>query len=567
MQEGSAGRSFSIKTEAISSTKASQRRRDENVSIRKEKREEKLRDRRVVKVGVTNTAPVAVMIQQQYNRALLCQKNVAQLQLMNQILNRIDEDDLEKYYEHLFGMDGAVFNILMQAMLVEQLSVDACTSLANFTGKLVNEDYRLNCALHLIEKGHMFHICKTMLDSKTISHEQQYTLWTLVANLTLSCKEAPLILFNSPLFEGGLMSKFMQSLTSAIARPLMDILRFLLETHRNSAETDTRYVLVLPDAMLGACYTALCYNVSQPLEHAMGRYDQLEEDQKEMVPSCLRSLWLIYQISSPQLKAWFVFANHATWPMIVIINKCIFSIGVYAVQHHMISLFNVICAITIENHFIPRKLLETGSVEMFVRACQSTHKTMRWQGLFCLGSFLAESTDFVRISLRPPFQIMDVLIPALKDKNAEVRKGGLYCLMSMFAIADMERNTSMELRQQAEDLMRTLVTEYKVFKYITNYLHSKQDINVCIDVLEMIKIALLWDKPLVMRALDATDGTDSVNRLANDVHSLKGDQCTALYHLASQVDDILSNGGGGGGGGGSSAVKDYMEMDNGLYSF
>jgi hypothetical protein len=288
----------------------------------------------------------------------------------------------------------------------------------------------------------------------------------------------------------------------------------------------------------------------------------LEEDQKEMVPSCLRSLWLIYQISSPQLKAWFVFANHATWPMIVIINKCIFSIGVYAVQHHMISLFNVICAITIENHFVPRKLLETGSVEMFVRACQSTHKTMRWQGLFCLGSFLAESTDFVRISLRPPFQIMDVLIPALKDKNAEVRKGGLYCLMSMFAIADMERNTSMELRQQAEDLMRTLVTEYKVFKYITNYLHSKQDINVCIDVLEMIKIALLWDKPLVMRALDATDGTDSVNRLANDVHSLKGDQCTALYHLASQVDDILSNGDGGG-----AIVKDYMELESGLYSF
>ncbi|MBX9637690.1 MAG: hypothetical protein K2Q45_09095 [Nitrosomonas sp.] len=572
-QEG--GRSFALKTEGVTSAKATQKRIEDNVSIRKQKRKEKLKDRRTVHVKVTNTAPVQVMVQKQYNRQLLLQRNADQLHLLSQILNQIDEPTLETYFNFLFGTDGAVFSLLMEALPVEHLFEDTLHILVNFTGKLArNQDLLLHIALYVIEYGNFFTIAATIFKTKThLPPSLRTILWKIIGNLSVCCEEGVEILFNSLLFAGGPSSLFMQTLLTKttdtdLLECLANILRFLCERSYHFRGQGLQR-LVLPDAFLFACYNPLCFAMMQTLEHSMGNYDNFDEHEKELVPVSLICLYLIYELSSVEMNVHLVTKVSTTWTMLAAFNTYIFTIKNQFIQCHMIKLYNTICAVNVGEHFIPNKLMEINSIVMFKRACHSNLVRLREHGFFCMGNFIAESTECCRKMLVQPYIIMEDIIPGLRDAEQKVRKGALYCLMSMFRIADLERKNRMNLRVQAEGLMKVLVMEFHIFKYITAYLFKEQDAKVIYDVLFIIKSALNWNKEIVLKAMDEADGIDTVSRLSNDLMKYKTGVKSELSDLASELDDLLSDGGGGNN---REEFSVNMDIDtsgggNALYSF
>ena len=566
---------------------ATERRREENISIRKEKRSEKLKKQRVVRVEPSNSSTVSTMIEQQFNRAALAQHSVEQLKLLSQILGKINQDELEKYYERLFGMDGGIIRILVQAMQVESISVDASTCLANLTGNLINEDYRLNCAKHLMD-ARIFDSIRLLLDRPDIKDVYRGTLWTIACNFAYSCREAVQILFSSCLVqEGAATSPLLAEVRAdrrAVAYPLMDILRNLLEAY---ADQDVRYAIKLPPELIRIMYHTLCVHSGEPLEVSQGRVQNMDEDEREMVPCCLRGLWIIFQTASEEQSAWFAMQENPTWTMLRIFNKYTLMLENTHMQMGIMKVYNLFCAISVENHFIPQKLLQNNSVHLFIQAAQSLNKEVQRNALFCLGSFMSESSQFVKIAMLPPFLVMHALVPALRHRAHLIKIAALYCVMTMFGIAEEERKQNMATRSDCEHILKSLIIEHRLFRIIMPYLNTMENVQVVMDVLSVIRSALAWNKSLVMQALDISEGADAVGKLMNDVHTLRGNQHTELYKLAGEVDDMLSQGdmeveyldlsystnpttaagGGGGGGWGGEGGSFSGGVTRQMYSF
>lgn len=527
-----------------SASEATERRREENISIRKDKRAEKLKKQRVIRVEPTNSSPLAIMIEQQYNRAYLLQANGQQLQLLSQILGQINPDELDKQYDRLFGMDGAVIRMLVQAMQTEAVSVTASTCLANLTGTLTNEDARLNCAKHLMDAG-IFESIRILLARTDIKNTFRGTLWTIACNFMYSCREAVRILFSSCLLQecksptAPLMVAIQADQREA-AYPIMDILRNLLEAYQ---DPDPKWRINLVPEILRIAYFAMCTHVSEPLEVCMGRVQEMDSDDREMVLSCLRGLWLILRVTTEQQCAWLIMQEHPTWSMMRIFIKYTIMLEHSHMQIAIMSLCNLICAVSIEGHFIPEHLLRNNCLELFIKAAQSLNKEIQRHALFCIGSFMSESTRYVKIAMSPPFHIMNVLLPTLRHRNHVIKTGALYCVMAMFGVAEAERKDNMATtKTDCESILRTLIVEYRLFKIIMPYLNTSENVQVCMDVLTVVKSAISWNKPLVMQALELSEGVDAVGKLMNDVHALKGNQYTPLYQLAGEVDDMLSQG-------------------------
>lgn len=541
------------------SEKATERRRDENISLRKAKREHKFKQRRAVHSHYTDKFEAkidTVKLMQQYQPQALLAYDVKQVHLLNEILHHMDEDSVEKYYENLFdirqanGGGGHVFRILLEAMQKPNLSLTAAKCLANATGKLANENYMARVCTLLLQHNVIKAVFNTLLQVNA-PEELRTSLWTLVFNVCYpqGAKGAEL-LYTSPLMP--LILEEIRVDSNLVAYSLVDLMRLLIEH------------VQLPIEWQRIFYLELCKRATGPLEQSGGQ--ELDSDDFEMSMSALVGLWLIYKQAEEELHRWFLLQDQHTWQMMRIFNKYLFQIQHKDFRYRIMALYNVMSSLPTDDHVLQKKILQHECLPIFIRACQSNESEMRKEALFCIGSFMAEGTQFVLIALRPPFNIMEPILSALRDRNHKIKIGALYCSMTMFQVANEERMHNMQTRVECDTLLRTLIVQHKILHLVLPFLQNVASIEqaLVLDILRLVLAALVWNKPLVLEALSFANGLDAFNALGNAVHKLKTQQNTQIFDLAMQIDEMIDAAGGGGG------EHEIMELDvgaSGMYQF
>ena len=531
------------------SEKATERRREENISLRKAKREHKFKQRRIVhNIAAAGQEKMEInLLLQKYQPRALLNYDTHQLQLLGQIMHHMDEDQLEKHYEQLFDSNGHVFRILLEAMQKPQLAPDAAKCLANATGKIANENYMNRACALLLNQNALKAIFNALL-LVNAPDEMRASCWTIVFNICYpQASRGASILFTSPLMP--LVLEEIRADSNIVAYSLVDLIRLLLEH------------VELPTEWQRIFYLELCKRASVPLEQSV---DEMESEDFEMCMSALVALWLIYKQASEELHTWFLMQDQHTWHMMRIFNKCLFQIKHKDMRYRIMALYNVMSSL--ESDILPKKILQHECLPVFIRAAQSNEAEMRREALFCLGSFMAEGTQFVLIALRPPVNIMDVLLPALRDRSYKIKIGALYCCMTMFQIANAERMTNMATRIECDTLLRTLIIQHKIIHIVLPFLQNVMALEeaLILDILRLVHAALVWNKPLVLEALSFANGLDAFNALGNAVHKLKTQQNTKIFDLAMQIDEMIDAAGGGAGG-----DNEHMDLDmsSGMYQF
>jgi gamma-glutamylcyclotransferase (GGCT)/AIG2-like uncharacterized protein YtfP len=109
----------------------------------------------------------------------------------------------------------------------------------------------------------------------------------------------------------------------------------------------------------------------------------------------------------------------------------------------------------------------------------------------------------------------------------------------MFDACNQDRN-NMELCKQADMTMTLLVTQHKLFKYITPFIGMMNDHQVVCDVLRVIATALKWKREVALNALELACADGRIDMLFSEIERVKGSENSEVYRMAVMVDDLMN---------------------------
>lgn len=549
---GGAGAGREWKEGLGSVAKATERHHKKNITLRKAKREHKLQERREISViATTSDISIQDLIAHHYFPQKLLAYDMAQLNILSQILGRIEKDQFEKDILRIIDLkEGHVIRILVEALQRPPLVEHAADCIANMTAKMDNEAY-LERMHNLLVQYNFLKVIYNVFLQANLPEKLRRTLWTIVANFGY-CKKAQgaEIIYLSPLFT--LIQEEIKQDSKEVAYPLVDIYKLLL-LHAD-----------LPMDWLRVFYVELCKRARESVEEYFANHTEAGAyDNLEMCLSALTGIWLIFKNVDYENFIILLNSDVPTWLTMTTLNKYIFHPNAdVSLQYRIMSVYNAMCALN--DNVVARKIVQHDLMRVFVRAGQSNNPELRKEAYFCIGHFVSCGTKYTKIAMLPPYSIMDTLLPALRDGTYEIRKGAMYCCMSMFEVTHAERCENMAVVEECDALMRMLIVQHRLISIVLPFLRNPNATEpaTLIDILNLIYAALVWNKTVVLQALEMSNGLEAFNQLANAVHLLKSQENTQVFDLAMKIDGIIE-------GKAAAAEMEVMELDidKGLYQF
>jgi hypothetical protein len=205
-------------------------------------------------------------------------------------------------------------------------------------------------------------------------------------------------------------------------------------------------------------------------------------------------------------------------------------------QIEMLQIIALISGLPSDNYALQKWMNESGWINVLMKELDNPNNAIRQFAFVCAGNYMSEGVIFVRDLLSR--QILDVLIPAITKDKAEIRERAVYALMTMFDACNADRN-KLEHCKQADMTMRLLITQHKLFKYITPYIGSIEPQMVC-DILRVIATALKWNRKIALEALESTATDGRIDMLFSEIERVKGSEHSELYKMAVLVDDLMN---------------------------
>jgi hypothetical protein len=515
-------------------------RDDQQLSIRKNKRQEKLIERRQYDVdnfeGYTFEALVNM-----FNPALISQRNVTSLRQLSQMIYLANEFQLEQVI---------LKNILPHLPLLvrfcesfehadQPIVIAAITCLVNLTSKKLHHDVLV--AKTIFDAGFIHRTVPALVSrhhegtNGCMNLEIRTKLWDTVANLGLTCIEARDTIMNSPLMPAILAHEFQHLYDQNDGETMRLLLPILICLNR----VMTQYKCDTPYIYLFAIWPHLIRTwmelQPQPLVDVHPRIQAMTHHVLDSIHCTL-----VLQQGHDEQQG----TKHMKRMMLM--THCLFFSKLREmyplVSRHcqlvILEIINRVSAIELNQGGFQDLMDHSGCVGLVLQAATNNSEYQRMQAFLIIGNFMSDGVMYVRKMIQGG--AVALIMDSIRlERNADVRERATWAFLTMFETCDDYRKKDISQRDEAENIMRSLVNEYNMFRYILPLLTKVgMDEQLVISVLKILCTALEWDYELTCHKVQA-NAADQITILLDRLNSLKGSQVTNLFRLASRVDDLL----------------------------
>lgn len=525
-----------------------QKRQDENLSLRKQKRNDKLTHRRVA-VKQDDASTFEQMLAS-YDKNALLNGNLDQLKRLNRMLGIATKDMLDKHVHTLLFTAGPEAKPIVLIKLIDacrttdpnltEVTQIALTCLINLTGTVTS--FELECAEAIVKAGFL-QIVQTHIDlfllgkHPTMDTMMHSRLWEVVIHLIISCPEARDIVLESPLM--GFHGKCEAAANSTFMR-------------------DLAYVSTCKQELVPVLLTVICgiYEMNDnklpPWLFTFGTW-------KRVIDALYSLQALPYAEMNDSVRFTLTYTLNIVFYCFkrLLPHESILLIGIAEPVRLMQKLTQLYAGANLINQlrivqifvrlgFLPSKESEfqvcmekAGCVPLMMRTVQSNEERLRQHGFLWVGNFMADSVVFVQRMIQ--VGLMDALIPSIRRDKEHIRRNAVYALMTMFSACDQDRRNNMQYSEMANGVMFALVAKHGLFRWITPFIGVTGQEDVSCDVLNVVAGALRWNKRVTMEAIETADTPERVTMLLNQISGMKGSQYTSLYNAAITVDDLMND--------------------------
>ncbi len=524
-----------------------QQRQAENLGLRKQKREDKLRHRRVaVKL---DTAATFEQLFAKYDKHALLSGSLDQLKLLNQLLFLATKDQLDKHVDALlFEETKPVILTLLLALCrnSEHKQFEsthlAITCLLNLTG--TRSSFELQCAKALVDGGflqtvetHLTLFLKGMHPTMNVPMHSQ--LWEVVLNIIITCPEARDVVLESSLMgfrgqcEGASEAVFIRDLRF-IATQAQELLPVIMSVISGIYEMNDDELPPWLFTMATWPYVieTLCDVQSIPY-HEM-------DDSVRITFSCTTTIIMSVLQGLKTQEEGAIRLIGLAGPVRLMqklgqLHVCANLIN----QVRIVKIFVHISGLPLKDSEFQISMEKAGCIPVMMRTLQSNEERLRQQGFLWVGNHMSDGVTYVHHMIQAG--VMDALIASVRRDKEHVRRNAVYALMTMFSACDQDRKTNMRYSEMANGIMFTLVTKVGLFRWLTPFVGLVGGEDVTTDILTVMADALRWNKKVTMKAIETADAPERVSLLLDQISSFKGSQYTNLYNAAIVVDDLIND--------------------------
>lgn len=499
------------------------RKREESQTVlRKEKRDKLLGQRRGASVLVAAVPTQFETALSNYNKAALLAGDPQQLVLLSQLLHHATQDQAERFLPLLLcDTDQTTYVVVHFLTRLCFSSEIALRALINATRHVTTHD--VACAHTIIKADFLIGFA---------NHRTPSTLlWELTVNLALSCPEGR-NLIHKECCEGGMLP-FLNTIRQATVTH---------DTHLQSAMIHLSYSLLCtrspmeaPNDWYGAVFAhmwAFVLQEIQPIPHA-----NMETGMREALGRAVHVLATCIRIV-PDKELTLV-------PIML-------QIGIDRIFQHLSAL----CAAQTNKNQIAILLL-LGRMSLFNVRDNPFHESAHRCGIFKLmvfhatrpdsaeargnafrsfGNYLMD--DYKSVGYLMGAGAMSVLLNAIRREHYDVRCQAMFALMSMILICYEVYQKNMQFSQEANELLRALVTVHKILNAVVPFI-SAEDTQGTRDAVVVLLTTLRWNKECVM---NTTAGQEAEDQIQLMLPQLKGRQVgTDFYNTICAVETLMDS--------------------------
>lgn len=537
------GGSFSAEFKKQGKSSNTQKRIDKNLSLRKDKRNEKLGRN---KIAVAKTESFSLLFQK-YNQKALLNGDKDQLLLLHQIFGLEGEEAaIEKHMLHLLATPGPQTKNKINFVVIKYL-IELCKNnnakfvertrlsikiLLNLTG--LETSYDVAIAHAIVGDGKFLqdvlpeHLRLWFADKNLVLDNVAHScLWEMVLNIILVCPEGKNEVLDSVLFFKGHL--FNQTLHLAYKSKNHFIIATLLTVAYAVADMDNWDFKL----QIWPFVIHILREITPTPYHGMNDIVRIT------LHRCI-SITLVFFRTAEAIEAQGVKLMSVAEPnvFLTVLEAHYRACGDSYLQVKILQIIALLTALPSDNYALQKWMNESGWVTSLMKALDTTVPEIRRFAFICVGNYMTDGVIFVREMIAR--HILDVLIPAITRDVAPIRKQAVYAFMTMFDACNQDRS-NMKFAKEADLTMRLLVLQYNIFKYITPFIGLMNDHQVVCDVLRVIATALKWNKDITMKALELTSTDGRIDMLFSEIERVKGSENSEVYQMALMVDDLMND--------------------------
>lgn len=528
------------------------KREEKQVTIRKEKRDKLLDQRRggnIQGCSVEESANIVLKKLSSYKKSDLLAGSSNQLELLSQILQYMTKEQAEEHYPALLWNTEGTHPIVIEFLVAKCfVSEWALRALVNATHHKTT--YDVSCAIAVLN-AKFLEIFSHHITTKTLTSVVQHALlWEVVINLSVCCLEGQLVILKHCTPGGSL--PFIELLHEANAhhcgalQSVLIHLAYNLLTNNPGNKNLEAVIRSVPDswfAQIFAEHLGFLLNDVQPMPF------------KDLDRSLLSAIGHTTYVLSQCI--YFVYNRDK------ILAPILFTAGLDRVFRHFVAL----CHNQPLNNQIGLIYL-MGRMSMFHEHATQIHEAAhrchifkalvfhsgypdngkaRARAFYSIGEFVHRHYSTMKYIIEAG--ALPVILETLqRDQNA-VRNEALTAMCRIIEICGETRQKDMQYSKEAEMHLETFVF-HNLVKFAVSFINSS-DIGSTRDALTILLILLQWNKQKVAKEILNANGDSRITIVWSD---LKGCNLgTDLYNTICAVEMLMD-----------SANIDAENMDEGL---
>jgi len=588
----SAERQTSFKKGIEDKTRA---REDQQTSIRKQKRNDKLVQRRRHEgTGATGAAarpqcphnggpcgcgPVAGLrpatgpppfefLLSKFNKeALLLRGDLSQLRNLDALLGVMAPHDLNAFYDAITAPNLIPFlvNLAATERKNDEIVTVALRCMVNLTSTHSTKD--LECT-NAFMKAHMFDMISQHLVANHAGRHLFMTdyihaaLWELVINVILSCPEGGGLVVRSGLFgfsdmSAGSAGTHVTAAGTPLAAPFnQDLMRIfgminMTPQHRNVMIPIMMSVIysifqALPDSapplpwqFIMCCWT---YLIQVLKEFQPRQWKESDKNMRYTIKCVIKSILFIVRIShADQQRMVDLFIQNS--PLDIMRKLCLLMPMCNdkpQIRVDLVRIMTEIGALPFPIGLYQKCMRECGGIPQLVLATQEVRDSSLRRFAFCwAGNYMADGVEYVSELMTAG--LLDSIRASVRQDLSEVSNAAVYALLTMFAACDedRERNNGFSSKH-ADGVMGTIVVQYQMFRWVTPFIGVVGREAMTADILSTIYKALRWNRELTLSQL--RNNSDATSRLEHLIADLKCNRRGDIYELAHKIENLIDDG-------------------------
>lgn len=484
------------------------RRTQDAAQLRKKKHASALQRRRGLERPDVD-GQLARMMSAYRSEAIVAAGDPTQLRLLHDLLELATTPFLDEHVPALLA--GGVLAVLVKHCVANE---QCAIILQQLTGIVTKHDVLI--ARDIVKGGFL---------TAMAANEQaalRPTLWNVLLNVCLSCREGCIEVLGSALFTNGVFQRVAPRVAPA---QLLSVVCAIIEA-------DDSEPLIVLIRFIWPLLIHVLLNVAQPLP-----WLELDDDQRTLINAStgiLRgTLFGLNFKKRPDANIALLLheTGGATAALIRKLTALLRVSKETGLELRILEIMVRISALPLPTHDFHMMMREAGSARDMITYAQRPNTVARYWAFLWIGNYMADGATFVQEMLTA--DVMPLMFAAMERGEADVKAKAIYAVMTTFSACEFEKDNA----ALADQMMHTLVFGHKIFAHLAEHITSLPgQEQLCIDILKCLTAGLRWNRERVIQSLRVYRIHE---RIEDVLTQLKGHADSELFQLATEADDMI----------------------------